>query len=627
MNIHWLFDTPPASGKRSGGNAAMYALTPSLEIFIREVIQNSKDQGPIDKTKPVSIIFRVITLTEHHLEDFLKSIKWDELEKHLQASDSDKINMPYRQNIERLKEKKELTIMIVEDTNTTGLCGPEFGYEESNINKNFSSLIRDELYSDKLGDTSGGSYGLGKAVLWRFSQFSTVLFSSKLSELDKNYNSALRFIGRTSLPWHETTDKKFYTGDGWFGNEEQINKDSTAVSVWGNEADEFTKQIFNVTNYDCGTSVLILGFYEPINEDREIDEIIKDMDSSIKKWFWPSLFSKRKSLEVRIESWENDKRIEYKEITKTSDLEPFIEALNHYENNELKSELNDLGDIIKTEINVALPGKYDGTPRCDCKATLLIRLSNSETEKELINNVAFYRGFGMVTEYLNLKGLSFTARPFHAVLVCGDARVEEDENNARLEEFLTYAEPPEHTRWESNERLKKYFKQGYRKALFEMHNDVKLKIKDFVSEKISSGNKVQNYLCKNFHLVWVMAGGGQKSKFYFQNLKAELVNNLWNFSGDIITSKSIKNDWYAEVDLQFLDEEGGGEGGVIKEAHATYGKNSIDEGIYRVEVPKNITNITFKGTSDPTRHPIDAHSGAVRLVINAKEVEVLDANN
>ena len=620
MSAKWIFDRPPASGKRSGGNAAMYALTPSLEIFIREVIQNSKDQGPLDKGKPVSIVFKIVKLKNEFLKKFLELIQWKELELHLKAGDSPKVNIPYIQNIERLKQKNELTIMIVEDTNTTGLCGPEFGYEESKISKNFSSLIRDELFSEKLINNAGGSYGLGKAVLWRFSQFSTVFFSSKISELDKNQSDRIRFIGRTSLPWHENENEKF-TGDGWFGKQEDVNGEVTSVSMWGNEAESFVKQIFNQKNQEFGTSILILGFFEPINEDREIPEILSEMELSIKKWFWPSLFSKRKSLEVRLESWKNDKRIEYKEITKTIEFEPFIDALSHYENNQLSYELNNPGDIIKSTIDVTIPGKYDGTPRCDCKTSLLIRLANGESEKELINHVAFYRGFGMVTEYLNLKGLSLSARPFHAVLICGDARNEEEENDVKLEEFLTYAEPPEHTKWESNERLKKYYKQGYRKALIDLHNDVKIRIKEFVSEIISTGKHGPKLLMQKFPLGVGEGGGGKKSKFYFQNIKAELENNFWRFSGEIITSKTVTNAWNAEIDLQFMDEEGGGEGKVISNVSVNNGKATIKNGIGKLEIPKDITSIKFEGISDPKLHPIDADNSTVRLVINAKEIE------
>ena len=61
----------------------------------------------------------------------------------------------------------------------------------------------------------GGAYGLGKAVLWRASRLSTVLFHSILS-VPAEGRGRSRLIGRCDLSWHEYGAVS-YAGPGWFG--------------------------------------------------------------------------------------------------------------------------------------------------------------------------------------------------------------------------------------------------------------------------------------------------------------------------------------------------------------------------------------------------------------------------
>jgi hypothetical protein len=66
-----------------------------------------------------------------------------------------------------------MTGLWIEDRGTTGLVGDEQG------SGNFAALCRDRLFSEKQRAESGGSFGLGKAVLWRFSLLSTVATQSR----------------------------------------------------------------------------------------------------------------------------------------------------------------------------------------------------------------------------------------------------------------------------------------------------------------------------------------------------------------------------------------------------------------------------------------------------------------
>ena len=85
MAIDWVFDPTPPSGARSGGDVAEHAFTPDIEVFVREVLQNAKDQH-LGAADPVSVIFRLIRLEGKSAEEFLRNLGWKTLRRHLDAA-------------------------------------------------------------------------------------------------------------------------------------------------------------------------------------------------------------------------------------------------------------------------------------------------------------------------------------------------------------------------------------------------------------------------------------------------------------------------------------------------------------------------------------------------------------
>jgi len=177
MTNGWGFSRANRRGEWSGGDPTKYALDKEISIFTREVLQNANDQGPEDDG-PVEVTFRLTPLSGDDLDQFKEAIDWDTLHGHLETvADMDK-GGGYRRYLNRIEEEDDLLLLTVEDRNTTGLIG-----SDDDESSNFRALVRDVLFSSKPDDgTSGGSYGLGKAVLWAFSGVSTVIFNSQLAE-------------------------------------------------------------------------------------------------------------------------------------------------------------------------------------------------------------------------------------------------------------------------------------------------------------------------------------------------------------------------------------------------------------------------------------------------------------
>src|SRR5436190_20514934 len=81
-----------------------------------------------------------------------------------------------------------MQVLEIRETNTIGLVGPDKIEREDDYftmpgqtPKAYRALCRDDARREKISLGAGGTFGLGKAVLWRASAIQTVLFFSRLS--------------------------------------------------------------------------------------------------------------------------------------------------------------------------------------------------------------------------------------------------------------------------------------------------------------------------------------------------------------------------------------------------------------------------------------------------------------
>ena len=172
--MEWHFTTTDHDS-RSLVNASELTVTPrsdlsDLEIFVREVLQNSLDNR--EGSHSVRVDFRLNYLRGAEKDRFLQSIKFFEINQRIRAiRDYDK--NPARHSALKdpaaiLDKDYVLKLLYIEDYGTRGLVGPEHSFEVSRFPKPhcFIGLCRNIGDSQKSGGTAGGIYGLGKSVLW-----------------------------------------------------------------------------------------------------------------------------------------------------------------------------------------------------------------------------------------------------------------------------------------------------------------------------------------------------------------------------------------------------------------------------------------------------------------------------
>lgn len=586
----WVFDALPPSRARRGGDPSSHAFRQDVSTFVREVIQNANDQALDDSG--VQVHFRFIELAGAKLAAFKRAIAWRSLEPHLRAASETRGGRNLEQFLDEVDERKQLLLLRVEDRGTVGLTGDELSGDS-----HFRALCKDTLYSHKRIEGAGGSYGLGKSVLWAFSGLSTVLFNSNLSEEIAGQRSP-RLIGRTELPSHEVAGRTeaLYGGAGWFGRRVEDAGATRAESVWGERAEELASKLHLERGDDSGTSLLIVGFRDPTTDDNaSAEELAAEIRRAAERDFWPALTMPGRPLAV----WVVATSAHILSEKHLDSVRPFIEC--YRQRNSTQTSLETPGDVVVRDIPVNIPGRRDGTPPTQGHVKLCVRLADEQASDVLLGHVAMFRRPGMVVRYWNRRNVALGARPFHAVLACGEARApgQESTQDAAVERFLRAAEPPGHDVWQTTAALKAEYKQGYKKAIDQLHARVGDALRELVVSRPKQGAAGPDLLRKRFPIGNKGSDGSEPSAFHFSGVNARFSEGRWHFEGTIRSAVGADR-WRCTVALRELDEDGG----PVTPVAIAHLKTSNDaasmalDGVARIEAVPGAQAISFSGYSD-----------------------------
>lgn len=180
--MDWHF---PKSDPAGEANIASYSRTviegertiSGLEIFVREVLQNSLDAAK-DTNQKVTVQLRIRTLQGAALTTFFQAVNWPALKRYATAASraSSQRMDRYRFPDPAALEQGVVRVLEINESNTIGLIGPDRMIREEDYRtwpgetpKAYRALCRDDARREKVSLGSGGTFGLGKAVLWRAS--------------------------------------------------------------------------------------------------------------------------------------------------------------------------------------------------------------------------------------------------------------------------------------------------------------------------------------------------------------------------------------------------------------------------------------------------------------------------
>ncbi|MEZ5343578.1 MAG: hypothetical protein R2706_19730 [Acidimicrobiales bacterium] len=603
--VEWVFDPSPPSGQRQGGIATAHVIKPTLDNFVREVLQNSRDRRLPGHCAEVA--FGVHRISGAAKEALLTAIRWNSLKRHIDGAAEQggvTIGPQLLWALDRIASN-ELIVLTIEDSATEGLTGDE--HEDGN----FSRLVRHTLVTDEGGGQRGGSFGIGKAVLWRFSSISTVLFATRTDQ--EGGLTDLRAIGRAELPFHRTLDQKStdWSGPGWFGIVDTLeNQQQRAISVWGEAAEVAVAPalIDRRHNQQSGTSIAVLDFFEPEREEqRSVGDVASDILESTARWFWPSLIGEP-SLRVSVVAT-NDGKVEFEGVARlTPEVETFAQACDR----EPRDLFAEPGDVHLGEIDLQIPARKTPPvdPPTDAQFTLKLRRAAADESRRLQGHVALVRGAGMVVDYVRIAG-SATDSPFHGVLLAGTARGSTPSDEA-LERFLRSAEPPSHNQWTPDtDRIRAEYARGARARLDELSRAVQNAVRSAMAEQPEDSWEGPKKLAEMLPLTG--RGGGKKAQATYRAsaLRAQLApDGTWAFEGRIRRFGDTEAPWQARVETWLDAESGRGTPIELRDFRIENGTGVrlVAPGV--CNVPAATSEITFSGSTVP---PDVAAAGRTRL--------------
>lgn len=430
------------------GNANQWTVNAGLSSLARESAQNSNDARP--DRQPAELVYTFVRLSGAARAEFEDALRWADLRSHLRAmgaaSEGAVTAGQIRAGLEALDSAEAIVLLRIADYGCHGLTGPEFTDESSAKDYgNFIKLCRLDLFSGK-HQAAGGSFGLGKAVYWRFSRLQTVLFNSVLAGSEAvDGRTRNRLFGVNQGVVHEL-DGVGYQGRGYFG---MPGRGGHIESIWGD--DELVRRL-HLTRSDPrpGTSALLVGFYDPDQPDRglggvqEIRLLARELRKGVEENFWPLLT--RGGLKVRIEIEDGDER--YAETVDPEDTyTELVRALRRFDAGDVDETLDGPYSVVARDVPITVSRRKTDIPHDQFvhQAKLVVTLSDAQPDS-LENRVCLFRSPEMVVQTIDRE---FESTTYHAFLVAGaaiDPGAASDEQ-IRADDFLRFAEPPAHDRW------------------------------------------------------------------------------------------------------------------------------------------------------------------------------------
>jgi hypothetical protein len=600
------------------GNANQWTVNAGLGSLAREAAQNSNDasQGQAE------LRFTVISLTGEHRRRFEEAIGWTKsLRPHLEAMAEQEQVMTrvIRDGLAHEDATGELLLLRIEDRGCVGLDGPEFPEDDLDPADygNFIKLCRLDLFSGK-AEASGGSFGLGKAVYWRFSRFQTALFHSLPSRAWGGADASARLFGVNQGTDHRV-DEKRYLGRGYFG---VPDRDGQPVSSL--RTHELVDQLHLERPEGVpGTSVLIVGFFDPDNPDADLEQLANGIEAGIEENFWPLMTWG--GMEFHVAAERNGQPIRRDAVVQPKSSFPELcKALKTYDDKNAVAELQQPGDVVVRDVQIRVPSRKTDPkhPAFVHTAKLVVTLSDEDPDS-LENKVCLFRGPGMVVEHLER---SFPSTTYHAFLLAGEAvnRSNPSTEMSRADDFLRFAEPPAHDMWiprrngPAQTSLGANYSTPFRQPLEEIRLQVFTHLRSLFDTAPASGDRIPAALLKHFRFL--NQGGGDHGPRRRPDLELDswmIVDGAWVVQVTA-TMKNRSEGWSFEPLLQFVGLEGRGAAVRWQELEPLEGC-TVSDG--RVSVAGRssgrVARAVFVGRSDPTSHPIPAERSAIDIAVRA----------
>jgi hypothetical protein len=620
MKLQWRW--PELSGEYANyGNANQWTVGSGLRSLAREATQNSNDaidqlrseRGEPDERPRIE--FRLRNLEGATRTRFLDAFGWAEMRDHLDAmaKGTQIVNRTIRDALAALED--HIVLLQISDHGAAGLDGPEFLNDspESGYG-NFIKLVRSDLFSGKK-TASGGSFGLGKAVYWRFSRLQTALFLSNPAQPSQYF---MRTIGVNQGTTHWLGEKLF-DARGYFGV-----YDPKAKKIRSTGIDPGTAEALCLTRLGAssGTTAMIVGFYDPDQPDADVETLRSDLEKGIDESFWPLLARDRVDISVAVD--DDPPR----SVLAEARFPELSNALRRFDAGAVDERLGAAGSVVSRPIKIAVPRRRTEPAHDAFEHTAQLVVTRSDNDSDpLEDSVCFFRRSEMVVQTVRRQ---IPGVKYHAFLIAGDAlRTGDAQENHLADDFLRFAEPPAHDLWIPTSKspqtsLGLHYVAPYLPSLHAIGAAVTEALDDIFGVEPPPADKGPDAILR--HLAFLTGKGGpalpKKPVVEIELARVE-ADGSWFIEGRVRMRKPLRP---LEFDLTagFAGLEGDGER--VRWRNLTVGRDgSLLSGARIVVHPAANAKhsiVTFSGSTDPESHPIPASMSAVRVdVKNVNQVE------
>jgi hypothetical protein len=452
-----FFERNPAGDANTASQARIiiegdHSISP-LEIFVREVLQNSLDAAREVNGSPQKVTVRFKLHTVHQprsKEAFLSAIGWPTLKRRVSAANHVRVEdrrEPAEFGNPDALEHADIIMLEISETGTIGLVGPERiegerGWQRLHGQppKAYLALTREDATREKLGLGSGGTFGLGKAVLWAASDIQTVFFFSRLSEPANA--TKFRAAGQSRLGLHYV-DGLWYRGLGYGGKLRDQGGHRWSAPLTNEQAQEFASKIsvgVRPQPEDAGTTILIPFWRQPESDMEERLPTHTLLAKYAARYFWPAMEDSR--LEVVAES---DRGQRENATDHMVHYQPFIELYGRVRQN-MRGQRDAPVQDIHFAVPAGPPPRIDPGAQTFVRAGMCLLAREDEVRSDFCRKVACIRGLGMVVGYERMTGHTLV-KPFVGLALAGRVG-DPSPNGIRGDVLLGFAEHVTHTKWE-----------------------------------------------------------------------------------------------------------------------------------------------------------------------------------
>ncbi|USC17299.1 MULTISPECIES: hypothetical protein [Rhodococcus] len=412
----WSQPFPPTGAIASEGIRNQLGRPPvdPLTVFVRETAQNSWDARL--PGVPTTYRLELTTVSPTHRP------AWERL---LTPSPQTQPFLRVRQAL----RTPNLRLLSVVDRGTKGLGGPTRADELARDRRDWVSFV---LNVGEKRDTvqGGGTYGYGKAVLYRLSQVGTILVYTRTEIAGVGLTSRLIGIALgDSYDSRERADAQArpYTGRHWWGD---VQGEHVEPLV-GNQADSIARMLGlrPFAEHESGTTLIVL---DPDLEDfDDIESAAQHLADTIAWQLWPIMLPERGDRRLVPEVVAGGRTYAVPDPAKTYPLRMFVSAYRRLASDrgmalECKSPRKLLGRFAIDKA-VVVPLSPDSVP---------LAASYAGVDGDP-HHVCLMRSPELVVQYYKGPEPSSVNKAYAGVF-----RADDD-----LDETYAAAEPPTHDQW------------------------------------------------------------------------------------------------------------------------------------------------------------------------------------